>query len=42
MNLFLNTGKALRFDTSSNIAVSENPVVNLLVIAFSPNEEHFP
>ena len=33
-NPFLNTGKTLRFDTSSSIAFDENSTVDLLVIGF--------
>ena len=39
--LFLSTCKALRFYTSSNMAVSGNLTVDLLVITFSPSEGRF-
>ena len=41
MKLFLSMGEALRFYTSSNMAVKGNSAVDLLVIAFSPNKGHF-
>ena len=34
--------KALRYYTSSNMTISGNSTVDLLVIVFSPNEGHFP